>query len=275
VRAAITRQPEGGFLLVVRQYRSMAPAGYAAVRGGGAQVVALPSAMATVQAAIAAAGTLGDWAAGRASREFTGRGAAWAVETPDGTWVVRHYRRGGAIARLLGDRYLRVGEPRPLRELRASTAARAKGTATPEVVAAVVYPAGGFYRGDLATRYVPDSADLAEATLGPARFDAAGRIAAWRAAGALLRTAFDAGVEHADLNLRNILVRRGTDGDTTALLLDLDRASVHHHPLDDSGRAALLARLHRSRRKLEAALRATTGTDELAAFTAALEEGNG
>jgi 3-deoxy-D-manno-octulosonic acid kinase len=261
--------------LVVREYRSMAPAGYAAVRGGGVQVVALASAMATVRAVVTAGDTLGDWAARRASREFTGRGAAWAVETPDGAWVVRHYRRGGAVARLLGDRYLRAGEPRPLRELRASTAARARGVATPEVVAAVVYAAGPFYRGDLATRYVPDSADLAEATLGPARADAAGRMAAWRAAGALLRTAFNAGVEHADLNLRNILVRRGADGETSALLLDLDRASVHPGPVGDGGRAAMLVRLHRSRQKLEAALGTSTSRDELAAFTAALEEGNG
>ncbi|HSJ08142.1 MAG TPA: lipopolysaccharide kinase InaA family protein, partial [Longimicrobiales bacterium] len=251
--------------------RAAVPPGYEMERERGAVVVALPSALKPVRAAVAAAGSLHAWAAGQpARRAFTGRGTAWGVSGSDGDWVVRHYRRGGAVARLLGDAYVRHGEPRPFRELRASTAARSRGVASPEVVAVVVYPAGILYRADIATRLVPDSMDLAETTMGDARLDEPGRIAAWRAAGTLLRAAFEAGVHHADLNLRNILIAGNGSGNgngngngsgngngngngvaaLTALLLDLDRATVTGAPASDRERDRMLDRLHRSRRKI-------------------------
>jgi 3-deoxy-D-manno-octulosonic acid kinase len=247
------------------------PSGYEVERERGVEIVALPSVMRVVRDAIGEAGTLYAWAARSGSRSFVGRGAAYAVATPHREWVVRHYRRGGAVARVLGDRYVRISEPRALRELRASVLARSRGVATPEVVAAVVYPAGLLYRADLATLYIADSADLAEAALGSARGDAAARVEAWRATGALLRVAFGAGVEHADLNLRNILIQR-TAGVATALLLDLDRAVVHDHAVSDVARRSMLRRLHRSRRKLESAAGVCAAADELAAFDAALDD---
>jgi hypothetical protein len=118
------------------------PAGYEVERERGVEIVALPSVMGVVRDAIGEAGTLYAWAARSGSRSFVGRGAVFAVATPAREWVVRHYRRGGAVARVLGDRYVRISEPRALRELRASVLARSRGVATPEVVAAVVYPAG-------------------------------------------------------------------------------------------------------------------------------------
>jgi tRNA A-37 threonylcarbamoyl transferase component Bud32 len=162
---------------------------------------------------------------------------------------------------------VRAGEPRPLRELRASVAARAAGVPTPEVLAAVVYARGAVYRGDLATRFIADSSDLAALTWGDARWPEPVRAAAWRAAGVLLHGSFVAGVRHADLNLRNILVQRAGDR-VHALLLDLDRARFA--ALDGDARHALLARLHRSRRKLETAAGEPVGAAELAAFEAGL-----
>jgi 3-deoxy-D-manno-octulosonic acid kinase len=256
--------------------RAAVPPGYDMERERGAVVVALPSALTPVRAAVAAAGSLHAWAAGSPGRRaYSGRGAAWGVSGPDGDWVVRHYRRGGAVARLLGDAYIRVGEPRPFRELRASAAARSRGVPSPEVVAVVVYPAGVVYRADIATRLVPDSADLAETTLGDARQDEPARVAAWRAAGSLLRAAFDAGIHHADLNLRNILIARDETGagDPTALLIDLDRATVVEGAASGRARARMLNRLHRSRRKIEAEMGRSAGAAELAAFEAALSGG--
>lgn len=256
--------------------RAAVPPGYQLERERGTVVVALPSALKPVRMAVAAAGSLHAWAAARPDRRaFSGRGTAWGVSGPDGDWVVRRYRRGGAVARLLGDAYIRVGEARPLRELRASAAARARGVASPEVVAVVVYPAGVLYRADIATRLVPDSADLAETTLGDARQDEPARVAAWRAAGTLLRAAFDAGVHHADLNLRNILIARNATGTgaPTALLLDLDRAIVAAEPASSRARDRMLRRLHRSRRKVESATGRRTGASALAAFETAMSGG--
>jgi 3-deoxy-D-manno-octulosonic acid kinase len=236
------------------------PSGYSIERERGAEIAALPSVITDIRAAIRSHGTLYDWAAAQpAARSLAGRGAAYAA----GDRVVRHYRRGGLVARVLYDRYLRAGEPRPLRELRASATARARGVATPEVLAAVVYDAGILmYRADIATRLVPDAIDLAEAALGPGRLEPAQRVAAWRAAGALLRSAFAAGVIHRDLNLRNILI--GRDG--TAHLLDLDRADVRSRGASDGARRRMLERLHRSRRKLEVRYGVRADDVELRAF---------
>lgn len=245
-----------------------APAGYAIGRERGATVVALPSVIEDVRSCIARAGTLYAAAASAGGQAFTGRGAAWRMPHAGGDWIVRHYRRGGAVAHVLRDEYLRTGAARPLRELRASVAARARGVATPEVLAGVVYPAGPFYRADLATRFIPDARDLAEVVLGERRAGPEERVAAWHAAGVLLRAAFDAGVEHADLNLRNILIAGGPA--PRALLLDLDRAVVRERAVDEAARARMLERLRRSRRKLEAAAGRETDAAELAAFDAAV-----
>ncbi|MBR9988941.1 MAG: hypothetical protein KFH98_04250 [Gemmatimonadetes bacterium] len=181
-------------------------ADYQVERECGALVVALPSVMAEVLSLLRDHGTLYDAAAARPAAEtFTGRGAAYRMTLSGTDCIVRHYRRGGAVAHVLRDEYLRAGEPRPLRELHASIAARARGVDTPEVVAAIAYLAGPLYRADLATQFVPDSRDLAEVLFGSTA-NVAHREAAWRAAGAMLRTTFAAGVEHADLNLRNILI---------------------------------------------------------------------
>jgi tRNA A-37 threonylcarbamoyl transferase component Bud32 len=240
---------------------TLVPDGYEVQRERGATVVALPSVMKEVCDAIRTAGSLHDAAARVATRSFHGRGSAHVMND----WVVRHYRRGGAIAKVSHDAYVRAGTPRPLRELHASTAARRKGVRTPEVVAAIVYAHGLVYRGDIATRIIPDSRSLADIAINAQRADRDTRLQAWRATGALLRSAFDAGVHHADLNLGNILVVG-----ETALLIDLDRAHVSDDAVSGARRAAMLARFHRSRRKLEAAAGYTTPEGELAAFDRAL-----
>ncbi|HEX2166421.1 MAG TPA: lipopolysaccharide kinase InaA family protein [Longimicrobiales bacterium] len=286
-------------------------AGYEIERERGALVVALPSVMADVMSLVREHGTLYDAAAAQPdAQSFTGRGAAYRMSLAREDCVVRHYRRGGAVARVLHDEYLRTGEPRPLRELHASIAARSRGVDTPEVLTAIMYLAGPLYRADLATRFVRGSRDLATVTFGADNLtreaspeSAPERAAAWHAAGLLLRTAFAAGVEHADLNLRNILITgpaadagsgsgvaaggrpraggdagagpgagagAGAERTTRALLLDLDRATVREEPVSGAARSSMLARLHRSREKLEKQTGVKTGEDALAAFEAGL-----
>lgn len=223
------------------------PEGFVEVRGVGARGFARPEAQRWVEEGLARWGSLA-----RAARhaaevlELEGRGTVHAVPAPaGGRWVVRRYRRGGWIAPLLDDRYLRAREPRPLVETRASEVARARGVPTPRVLAGVVYPAGLFYRADLVTEWVADSADLAHLLF--AREPAAAPAPLLAAAAALVRRLADAGIEHADLNAKNLLVR---DGDSRSMLvLDLDRASV---AAPGSLRPdAMAARLRRSLRKFE------------------------
>jgi len=154
------------------------------------------------------------------------------------------------VRRLLEDLYLAVGVPRPLRELLVSTAARERGVATPEVAALAIYPAGPFYRADLATRYIPGSADLAQVLFGAQGFGANERIGALSAAGRLVRTAHEHGVVHVDLNLQNVLLE-WTTGPPVARLLDLDRCRVLSRAVPSGQRMAMLRRFDRSIRKWE------------------------
>lgn len=200
-----------------------------------------------VRRVIESGGTLLDAATGEAEALLQGRGPVPVFATARGRWVVRRYLRGGAVAApLLGDRHLRVGAPRPVREARASADARLRGIPTPRVMAGASYAAGPFYRADLMTEYVPDTTDLARLLFQEER-PGRERADVLREVGRLVARAAAVGIEHADLNARNILVELGR-GRADPLFLDLDRCVVL-----PAGRAAeptrMLERLERSLRK--------------------------
>ena len=219
------------------------PEGYRIVSGPESEGFARPGDMDWVAEALRMDGTLRGWASGRASAEsLQGRGPVYAFDAPDQSvqYVVRPYRRGGAIAPVLGDRFLSVGTPRPLTELRASVEARARGIRTPPVVAGAVYRRPGFYRADIVTERAPGR-NLAD-VLWDADVD---RRHVARAVGRFVAEVAEAGLRHTDLNVTNMLV--GPDPAHSILVLDLDRARVGT-PV--SGRR-MRARLARSLRKLE------------------------
>jgi len=243
------------------------PAGTRAQRIGSATIVAAEPVVPFIADVIRRHGRLREWAAAHAVRTLRGRGATHVVDAPGGAWVIRPALRGGAIAPLLHDRYLRLGTTRPVREMRISRRATDRGIPTPEVVAGVVYGRGLFYRADVVTRFVPDAMDLAALSLGPERPPEARRVEGWRAAGQLIRVAASAGLFHPDLNLRNVLISWTLDV-PRAHLLDLDRCRFTLRTKLD--RDAMVRRFNRSRSKLEAAAGFTVGAAELAAFHEAL-----
>lgn len=194
------------------------------------------------------------------SRRLRGRGEVVLVPRGpvDGEagWVVRHYHRGGAVARALGDRYPRIGAPRPFRELAVLEALRARSIPTSPPVGAAVYPSALCYRGDLVTEWVTGSSDLGRVLFGAEQLDspAGGPIRgepgdAMEAAGRLVRRLHDEGVSHPDLNLKNILIVDGATG-AHAAVIDLDRAVLRDR-LTDRARRRMLKRFGRSLRKWE------------------------
>lgn len=218
--------------------------------GPGVRGFAWENAIDWLEETLARHGTLTGWARAEDGVEAArGRGPLYARSAPfrgpDGRerWVVRHYRRGGWAAPLLGDRYAAWGRSRPIRELEASVAARARGVRTPAVVAGVVYRAGPVYRADLVTELVPDVVSLAVLLRGP--LDEATRTDALRRAGVAVRVLARAGIDHADASAGNVLL--GPDG--PAWVVDLDRCVVRQPDAGASG-ARMLARLERSARKI-------------------------
>ncbi|MGH7445575.1 MAG: lipopolysaccharide kinase InaA family protein, partial [Longimicrobiales bacterium] len=101
------------------------PAGYREHDIAGVTVVARSAATELCRRALGEAGSLYRWAARQPeARVLRGRGATYALHTEVGEWVVRHAWRGGAIAHVLRDLYVRSGEPRPYAELRVSQGLR-------------------------------------------------------------------------------------------------------------------------------------------------------
>jgi tRNA A-37 threonylcarbamoyl transferase component Bud32 len=176
-----------------------------------------------------------------------GRGGVWTVAwNGTGRAVLRWYRRGGAVRHLLSERYFGWA-PRPILELGLTEEARRRGIAAPEVLAARVDRLrGGWYRGAIVTREVPDALTLAaELRRDPADPE---RTAILTAVGRAVRRLHDRGVHHRDLNATNVLLRR--DGDEwTVHFIDFDRADVRPS-VGARARAAALRRLARSLAKL-------------------------
>ncbi|HEY2144967.1 MAG TPA: 3-deoxy-D-manno-octulosonic acid kinase, partial [Steroidobacteraceae bacterium] len=143
------------------------------------------------------------WSArGELERTSSGRGAAWFVGTSAAPWVLRHYRRGGLIARLSQDRYLWLGENRvrAFAEWRLLQDLAQRGLPVPAPIAAWYRREGLTYRCDLLTQRVVRTMSLSAAlkqSVLPA--------SAWVCVGAAIARLHAAGACHADLNAHNIL----------------------------------------------------------------------
>lgn len=172
-----------------------------------------------------------------------GRGGVAIVATPIGECVLRHYRRGGLVAALMGDRYLWTGadRTRPFQEFRLLAEITRLGLPAPDVVAARYFRRGLFYGADLLTRRIADAQTLAEC-LAAGRLD--GELA--EEVGALAARFHRAGIWHADLNAHNVLVTP-----QQLYLIDFDRGRLRA-PAED-WQQANLQRLRRSLLKLGAA----------------------
>ena len=181
-----------------------------------------------------------------------GRGTTAFVNDETGDYALRHYRRGGLVARFSADRYVFTGvqRSRAFREYHLLAHLLAAGLPVPEPVAARCCHHGLTYTADLVTRRVPDTLTLAAAVQ-----EADLPASAWRELGRVIRWFHDAGACHADLNAHNIL----SDPEGRWYLIDFDRGRLRR---DGGWRAGNLARLQRSLTKLAPAA-GTAGWPEL------------
>ena len=147
----------------------------------------------------------------------TGRGAAIGFEESGRRFLLRHYLRGGMAAALSAERYLWLGEARtrPLAELKLTLRLHADGMPVPRPVAVRYERSGAAYTADIITDYLPDTRTLA-ACLAEGEVP----LATWAAIGRTIRRFHDWGLDHADLNAHNILLR----GDEEVFLIDFDKA---------------------------------------------------
>lgn len=183
-----------------------------------------------------------------------GRGESLFVQAGACQWVIRPYRRGGLAARLSRERYLWTGieATRAFRELRLTATLFDQGLPVPRPVAACVTRQGLTYTATLITERLPQAQPLAallDQHSGQASGENPGQnsapVALLEAVGAMIRRFHAAGLDHVDLNARNILVTP----DQTPWLIDFDRCRIRPQ---GKWQEANLARLARSVAKFTA-----------------------
>jgi 3-deoxy-D-manno-octulosonic acid kinase len=149
---------------------------------------------------------------GRRASGRMGRAEIDAIDTPMGTVLVRRCLRGGMLGPILSDRYFFMN--RPLHELTMHREAYRRGVNTVLPVAAMWKRSGAVVRGSIATLKV-DADDLLALCAGgnrPADADLA-------ACGRAIQSMHEAGLIHADLQMKNVLARDGQ-----GWVIDFDKA---------------------------------------------------
>ena len=157
---------------------------------------------------------------GEVSAAPEGRGSTVYIDVDGRRLVLRHYRRGGWIARLSSDRYLwRAAErTRCFVEWHLLYVLRRAGLPVPVPLAACYRRTGRYtYCADLLTERINDVSSLA------ARLrQSALPLESWIAIGRTLRRFHEDGVCHADLNAHNVLLA----GAQEVWLVDFDRGRL-------------------------------------------------
>lgn len=198
-----------------------------------------------------------------------GRGATLFIRCEAQDWVLRHYHRGGRIARIAGDSFFWTGEQRVRSFLEWRLLARLQdaGLPAPRPVAARYRRSGIRYRADIITVRLPGVVPLSTRM-------AAGPLpaAVWRRVGECIGRFHAAGVFHADLTAHNLQIDTA-DG---IFLLDFDRGRIMPGP--GAWQRRNLERLHRSFTKITAGGTggfSTAAWDDLLAGYSAVAGGRG
>lgn len=173
--------------------------------------------------------------------EARGRGTVHFIRTGEEKGLVlRHYRRGGLVARLSRDQYVWRGESetRSFREWQLLYQLHRAGLPVPTPIAARYRRQGYLYTADILTERLMDSESLAS------RLMRSGiPILGWITIGRCIRMFHNLGVYHADLNAHNILLV----ADDLVYLVDFDRGRLMRPGLWCD---ANLVRLRRSLEKI-------------------------
>ncbi len=168
-----------------------------------------------------------------------GRAAAWFVRVGPFDAVLRHYRRGGLVAKFIQNWYLWTGfeKTRASVEFDLLRVLWRGGLPVPRPLGAAAWRHGLTYRAALLTERIPSAQPLAQSQ----------DPEIWKCAGAAIAAMHRFGVWHADLNVFNVLF----DDQGKVWLIDFDRGRLDK--LTPGQRAENLSRLLRSLKKLSLA----------------------
>lgn len=204
-----------------------------------------------------------------AQRRFSARGRTGVVSFPLGearpVMMARRYAHGGLFAAIGRDLYW--GPGRAVEELIVAEMAHRAGVRVPMPIGIIAQPAKGpLWRLAYLSAEIGDSEDMVHycCRLGeyPAETAAGEKRGVLLEAARQIRKMHDLGIFHADLHLKNLLLRRRASGPPEVFIIDFDRAEKGES-LSADQRAANLKRLARSVRKVRVADEVLTAWDRV------------
>lgn len=174
-------------------------------------------------------------------RTAQGRGSSWYVGEQHADLALRHFRRGGALAPLLKNRYWfsSYKSTRSFAEFTLLKSLFEQGLAVPQPCAAWVDRRGMFYRAGLITRRIERSRSWSAVLESE---EGQSNQSLWQSVGRSVASLHNASVFHADLNAHNVLV----DDQQQVYIIDFDKSAIR-----PEAPYALRANLQRLRRSLD------------------------
>jgi len=153
-----------------------------------------------------------------------GRGTTFFIQHQGRDFVLRHYQRGGLVAKISKDQYFWSGLrfTRPWREWKLLEKMQEKGLPVPIPAAINVERKGLLYTADIMMHRIPHSRTLTQALMSEELSEGY-----WIAIGSVIRRFHEEGIYHSDLNANNILL----DDGGRCYLIDFDRCGIRKSKL--------------------------------------------
>lgn len=171
-----------------------------------------------------------------------GRGTTYFFRHESSDFVLRRYRRGGLIGKLLTDQYFFTGlnKTRAWREMNLLIRMKELGLPAPTPVAASVKKSLFYYRADIITKKIPHAQDVHQHLL---ESEICSDV--WQKIGATIAQFHHQQIYHHDLNIHNIML----DDQDKVWLIDFDKCDMR---TGEDWKKANLDRLLRSLNKEKA-----------------------
>lgn len=171
-----------------------------------------------------------------------GRGTVYFFKLNELDVVLRHYKRGGMVAKINDDKFLYTGieNSRCHKELRVLQLLCEANINVPEPIAGRIVKKGPFYTADIITRVIANATELHEVLQNKAV-----HAKTWQNIGNEIRKMHDAQICHHDINVKNILLVKNDDTNRVHLL-DFDKCEFQK---GNHWKASNLERLERSLNK--------------------------
>lgn len=173
------------------------------------------------------------------SGQAKGRGTTYFFNYHHHEFVLRHYKRGGLIGKILSDQYWYSGlhKTRAWRELHLLLKLQELSLPAPRPVAAMVERHFGYYTADIITERIPNAEDVHHILIRKKL-----NTNVWHKIGKTIATFHQHQIYHHDLNIHNIML----DNQYKPWLIDFDKCGVK---AGDDWKQTNISRLKRSLEK--------------------------